>query len=522
MLGVRIFWAIVLGFAFGIFIRSFFHFGIELVIALAIVAIALLAVSTISARRSYLAAIAIALIATGGGFMRMDSATLREDPTLVSRLDTKVVLHGVVTDEPDARENTVLVPVQVDALVVGSSTVAVDTKVLAQVPPHTPVSYGDEVRVFGTLREPQPFDAGEGRQFDYPKYLAVSGITLQLSRASIERTGKNSGNIVKASAIGIKQLYVSGLVNSIQEPEAGLAAGITVGDKRSIGKELSDTFRRVSLVHIIVLSGYNITVVITAIGRVVAFLPQLARFGISGAVVLFFILMTGGAASATRAGAMALIAMYARMSGRLFEASRALGAVSLVMILWNPYTLCFDPSFQLSVLATLGLIYFTPVVAGHSQWLTERFGIREITAQTLGTQLSVLPLLLYQNGQLSLVALPANLLALFPIPLAMFLSLVAAISGLIFGPLSPFIGFPAYALLSYVIGVATLLGSLPFAAVQLPAFSPLIMALTYAALFGGAAFATKKARRVPTGSETLKPDPAISAQPPLSPAKQHK
>jgi competence protein ComEC len=181
--------------------------------------------------------------------------------------------------------------------------------------------------------------------------------------------------------------------------------------------------------------------------------------------------MSGGAASAVRAGAMALIAVYARATSRVFLAMRILGVVALVMVLWDPFTLAFDPSFQLSVLATLGLIAFTPWFAARLTWITERFGLREIAASTLATQTAVLPLLLYQSGQLSLYSLPANLLALIAVSPAMFASFAAAFAGVFLGPIAPFVALPAYLLLGYVIKVAEFFASLPFAALTVPPFS---------------------------------------------------
>jgi competence protein ComEC len=182
---------------------------------------------------------------------------------------------------------------------------------------------------------------------------------------------------------------------------------------------------------------------------------------------------------------MALIAVFARATGRVYLAGRVLGVVALGMVLWNPFTLAFDPSFQLSALATLGLIAFTPVFDARLQWLPARFGLREIAVSTLGTQLAVLPLLLYQNGQLSPYALPANLFALAPVPLAMLLSFVASIGGMLFGSLATPLAFPAYALLWYIIAVAKFSSSLPFAAVSVGAFNAWLMFVAYAILFGG-------------------------------------
>jgi len=421
----------------------------------------------------------------------MDAAIVHDDPVLAGYIDKSVTLEGIVTNEPDVRETGVLVPIKVSALIAENSTTSVyagltspehvEAGVLAHAPLHEDVSYGDRVRVSGKLQLPQAFDSGLGRQFNYPSYLAKDGISYELSYAHIEVMG-SGGNPVQKAAIYIKQRYLAGLGAAVAEPEAGLGGGITVGDKRSIGPELSDVFRRVSLVHMVVLSGYNITVVMNFVRWCLQLLPRYLQYGGLASAVLFFVLMSGGAASAVRAGAMALIAVFARATTRTFLATRILGIVAFAMVLWNPYTLGFDPSFQLSALATLGLILFTPIFSARLHWLTEKFALREIMASSLGTQLAVVPLLLYQNGQLSLVALPANLLALIPVPFAMLFSFIAAIAGILLGPFAVIVGFPAYALLWYIITVAQVFAALPFAAVSIPAFSAWLLMPIYAAL----------------------------------------
>ncbi len=421
----------------------------------------------------------------------MSMVSLHGDPRLDRAIGTYVTIDGVVTDEPDVREASVRVALDARALIVGSSTLAMSSGILAVAQPHTEIAYGDRVRVSGMLEKPQAFDTGLGRQFNYPAYLAKDGILYQISNARIERTGGNVGNPLKAAAIKAKQIYLRGTDAVLPDPEAGLAGGITVGDKRSIGPQLSADFQKVSLIHMVVLSGYNITVVVNAIGKVLSWAPRSVRFGGSALGVVFFILMSGGAASAMRAGLMAIIAMYARQSGRVFVASRALAAVSFGMIMWNPMTLSFDPSFQLSALATVGLIAFTPIFDRHMRWLTERGGLREIAASTMGTQLAVLPLLLYQNGNLSIVALPANLLALMPVPLAMFFSFVAAVGGIFLGPLATPLAFPAYALLRYIISVAKFFASLPFASFGVPAFSSWWLLAAYGILAAGVLWSRK-------------------------------
>lgn len=475
-------WAIVVGFLAGVFARSYLSLGYAFAALFVLLALAPL---FFARERGGALVIVVFLIAFSGGVARMHAATLLGDPVVTAHVGEEATIEGYVFEEPDVRDASVRIFVAADTLVTKYAKDRVHAGILVTAPPHTEVAYGDRVLAYGTLRLPERFDTGAGRQFSYPEYLAAEGIAYQLSFAQIERQrAPNEGNIFKALAIQAKEEYLRGVRAVLPEPAAGLAGGITVGDKRSIGTDLSADFQRASLIHIVVLSGYNITVVINAAARIVVIAPALMRFGIAGTIVAFFVLMSGGAASAVRAGAMALIAVYARITHRTFIASRALGVAAFGMVLYNPFTLAFDPSFQLSALATIGLIAFTPIF---SQWFArvpERLGLREIVASTLATQLAVLPLLLYQNGTLSIVALPANLLALAPMPLAMLFSFIAAISGMVLGAYGTLLAAPAYLVLSYIIAVGEFFAHLPFAAITLPAFSAWWLIIAYALLFG--------------------------------------
>jgi competence protein ComEC len=405
----------------------------------------------------------------------MQSAILLGDPILNSEIGKKISLEGIISDEPDVRATQVRVPIKI------AST---SIEVLAIFPSHTEIYYGESVHISGTLQLPQAFDAGAGREFNYPGYLAAEGISYELDRASLTSGNGFKGNPLTAFAYEIKEKFVEGLDSSLPEPQSGLAGGITVGDKRAMGKDLTQEFRTVSLVHIVVLSGYNITVVINALFRVLQWAPRFIRFGAGGFVALFFAVMTGFASASLRAALMALIAITGTLSGRIYRADRALAVVSFLMLLWNPYLLVFDPGFQLSFLACAGLLVFSPIFTRWFLRVPENFGLREILISTSSAQLAVLPLLLFESGNLSLVSIPANLTVLAAVPPAMLFSAIAAIGGLIFEPVAPFIALPANVLLSYILEVAHLLSSIPFAAVEIPAFSAWLLMPIYAALFG--------------------------------------
>lgn len=490
----QVLWSLVGGFVLGIFVRSFIPFGWWTILFFILCAAAVLVFGLVTRHdigTTVVAAVALCAIAAGGA--RMHVAALEGEPLLDAQIGEKVVIEGAIVDEPDARENNVRLNVRVES--VASTTVASDISVLVIAPLHTDVAYGDRVRAEGELRLPEAFDAGAGREFNYPAYLAKDGIGYEMSFAKVAKTGEARRNPLKVAAIWLKETYLDGIAASLPEPEAGLAGGITAGDKRGLGSELSETFRIVGLIHIVVLSGYNIMVVIGAIERFLRRANRTVRFSLAVGIAVLFALMTGLASSSVRAASMAIIATMGKMTGRTYLAARALAIVALGMLMWNPFLLAFDTGFQLSVIATFGLIGISPLFEARLSWVTEKFGLREIAAATLGTQATVLPLILYQSGSLSLYSLPANLLALVVVPYAMLLSFIAGMLGLLVGPLAPLIGFPAYVLLWYITSVTRFFEWLPFSAVTIPAFSAVWLIVIYGAVIAIAWNMQKKTAR---------------------------
>jgi len=494
-MGPKILWVVVLGFLAGVFLRSLFPLGSSFAWFAALLAVAVLFLGVVEKRRlPVVVIITLALLSFTGGVARMNSAVIVSDPVLTKYLGSKVTIEGVVFNEPDAREASTRIPIRAEALITKTGTTTVSSGVLVVASSHTGILYGDRVRAKGTLRLPEAFETGEGRQFDHPAFLAKDGILYELAFAEVETVGEGSRNPLKAVSIFLKEKYLEGIALALPEPHAGLAGGITAGDKRGLGEELSDTFRTVGLTHIIVLSGYNIMIVVFGLGWLFSRLrfPRWVEFVLGVSIAAFFALMTGLASASVRAAAMASIAMVGKVTSRVYLASRALAVVAAGMVLLNPYILVFDIGFQLSVIATWGLIALSPLVHGKLSFVTERFALREIASATIATQLAVLPLLLYQSGAFPLYALPVNLLVLIIVPWAMLLSAIAALAGILLGPFAPIVAFPAYVLLAYAVGVAQLFAAMPFAAVSLPTFSAWWIVPVYGLLFAGASFLRRR------------------------------
>ncbi len=491
-------WLYVLigGFASGIFTRSFFDFSLTVSALVGLLGAGLLGLFFLSRERAKgahtLLFVSIFLAAASLGMLRVEVKEFRTDASFPDSLvGQKIIGQGIVVDEPSLRGASQRLAVSFDE--VNGKPVSLKILVTADSCPN--VSYGDKIGVKGKLERPQAFETDTGRMFEYPAYLAKDDIYYQIRFASVSVVSEGSGNPVTAGLFALKRAFLSQLGEIVPEPESSLAGGLLVGGKQSLGADLEQEFRRAGIIHIVVLSGYNITIVADAAMRLFSFLPRALGMGAGVFAIILFAVMTGASATIVRASIMALLVVLARATGRTYQITRALLIAGFLMLLQNPHILAFDPSFQLSFLSTIGLIYVAPLIEKRLGWMPTQFGLREAAVATFATQLAVLPLLLYQTGQLSLVALPVNLLVLPLIPLSMFLGFLTGMVGFISTLLALPFGFLLYLPLAYELAVVHFFSQLPFAAVSVPQISGIVLLASYAIFAGFLIWFSRRSER---------------------------
>src|SRR3989344_5281987 len=482
--------AIVSGFASGIFFRSLFFnswwpvFFILLMVAIIYFVPKLLSVYSLApleneSSSSLMGLAVLFFIFVALGLVRSTVADTPLPTIFTGDLKHRVAYEGIVVGDPDVREKN-----QRIALVVEKGDERVGA--LAVMPLKNHVSVGDRIRVYGTLSLPQAFETENGRTFRYDKYLEARGSRFLIQFGAIYTTEEATWYSLPAALARIKHSFLDGLNRALPKPDSALAGGIVIGGKQGLGTELQDAFTRSGLVQIIVLSGYNVMIVAEWVMIFFAYcrLPRKIQFFAGGAALLLFVGIAGISATAVRAAIMAGVALYARATGQKLAARRALLFTVLVMLIWNPLYLVFDPGFGLSVAATAGIICLAPLFEVRFSRLWPF--LRNVVATTLAAQVSVLPLLLYDIGLFSLVALPANILVNPLVPLAMASAAIAGVVGMILGPFMPIVttivGYPAYVLTSYFIFIAEKSSALPFAAFNLPLFSFWLVLIAYAIL----------------------------------------
>lgn len=466
-----IFWVGIIGFSLGVLWRSFFDWGLALIALLLFCALISLAAYFLRKKQVVFLVCTVLFLACAAGVVRFAMSEHTPNAVLVERDDTRVTLEGTVVAEPDERDSYTQLVMETQG-----------ERVLIYAPQYPKVMYGDRISVTGTLSVPEVIAQDDGRVFLYPQFLKKEHISFLIKYPKVAILSHSDTWSMQSTLFSIKNKFLEALENVLPEPHVSLLAGLVVGAKQALGKDLLEAFRIAGVVHIVVLSGYNVTIIAKAVMSVLSSLPRIWGFGAGSAFIVLFAILTGGSATIVRASIMALLVFVAEASDRKFDPLRALFVAAFLMVLHNPRILAFDPSFQLSFLATFGLVVFGPYFEKKLQSVPQAYGLRAILAATFATQLTVLPLLLWMNGTLSLVAPLVNMLVLPTVPFAMLAGFVTGIVAMASTALGSFIGLAAYAILSYELWIVEIIATLPLAAVQMPAFSFWLVVGAYAML----------------------------------------
>jgi competence protein ComEC len=392
--------------------------------------------------------------------------------SLEQSLDQPVTFIGIVRAEPDYRERTVNLYIETK-----------DDLILVTTDRLNSFFYGDKVTVTGKLERPEVFTTELGRTFNYPGYLRARGVEYRISFAEVNVLDSGQGNPFISGLLYAKQNFIKSLQSVIPEPAVGLGNGLLLGVKSALGEDIEQDFRRTGIIHIVVLSGYNVMLVVAFIMFCFSFLLPFQLRIVAGIIaIVCFALIVGLSATVIRASVMAVLVLLAQVLGRRYNVLRALLLAGAVMLIINPYLLIYDIGFQLSFMATLGLILIVPQFESTVMTTESRLGWREFFLATLSTQIAVLPLLMYHIGQVSLIAIVVNVLVLPVVPLAMLLTFLAGLVGFVSVSLASLIGYVATLSLTYILLVAEYFADIPFAAVTVPQFSAMGVFLMYAAM----------------------------------------
>lgn len=256
----------------------------------------------------------------------------------------------------------------------------------------------------------------------------------------------------------------------LPEPQSSLENGILLGVKKEMPENFLKNLRKTGTLHIVVASGYNISVVAGFLVSALVLLVNRKKalfFAFLG--IVFYTLMVGAEAPVVRAALMASLAYWAEYLGRPRSGLIGLIAAAIVMLLLSPLIL-FDIGFQLSLMATAGILLVYPLFKQKKffQWRV----LGDSLATTLAAQIGVTPILLVNFGNLSWFSPLINALVLPLIPLLMNLGGIMVLFGLVSKPMAQVIGWVLWLPLTYFVRLVEWFGGLPWISLQIRNLSP--------------------------------------------------
>ena len=222
----------------------------------------------------------------------------------------------------------------------------------------------------------------------------------------------------------------------LPSPHSELLIGMVIGaDELEKIPAFKEALKTTGTIHVVVVSGFNVSLVASLIMGVLGSKYKMRNLLISQFFTFSYSVMTGFEPPVIRAWIMGGVVSWVKYYGRNINGFTALLFTALVMVIIWPYFL-FSVSFQLSFLATLGLIVFGSSIVEELRKLfkTEAFFIEDL-GTTISAQVFVLPIVSYYFGRISIISFLVNPLVLWTVPIATvigtFFMFVAGLSSVV-------------------------------------------------------------------------------------------
>jgi competence protein ComEC len=264
-------------------------------------------------------------------------------------------------------------------------------------------------------------------------------------------------------ALSVRNWFADQVRLGVDEPQASLGIGFLVGQRRSLPPELDTALQVAGLMHIVVASGYNLTILVRLTRRLFEHISKYLSTATATVTIAGFVAITGLSPSMNRAGLIAGLSLAAWYYGRTIHPLVLLPFAMAVTVLMNPSYVWGDVGWQLSFAAFAGVIIMAPLLQRYYFGEKKPGTIRQILGETFSAWLWTLPILAGTFGMISTVAIFANILILPLVPLAMLLTFMVGLVAALVPSIAPLVGTPAEWLLGYMTQTAQFFAGLPWA-----------------------------------------------------------
>lgn len=422
----------------------------------------------------------LVLLLVGGAVRYYSSLPVIDEKHLQFYNDSGVVeLRGIINRAPDVRDKSTHLYFSVDEIKIDGEWQSVTGQVLVFVPNYPAYDYGDELQVRGKIETPQSFE-----DFDYQGYLANQGIYSTMVYPGIEVLDTGRGFAPLSWVYSVRDRLSRTMTEVLPEPQATIAQGMILGVRGNITPSLQESFILSGTAHILIISGSQFNIVAGIVVSTGIWLFGKKRYlyvWLALAAIWVYALLTGMSPPVIRSAIMVSLFLAADLFGRQKNVMTALAFAASLMIAFTP-ALLWDASFQLTFMATLGMVLVAPKlqalgkkaigaalgeegwIVSTTNWVSDNFFI------TLGVMVVIWPILAHYFGMFSVVGAVATLLVLPALPALIVTGALAASVGVFILPVGQILGWLAWLFASYMLLIINGFADMPIASVDIGGF----------------------------------------------------
>lgn len=381
---------------------------------------------SLKSRRWY----ACVLIVVAGMILGMLRGSLFNEAlsVLKTSIGHEVTMTGRIVQDPTLKKGSNVWQTEIDRLHVGDTKLA-GTVYLTTLSDEA-VKRGDSITVSGRLLD------------------GFGSFQASMYRAELVHVERPDDAFLAA-----RDSFAEAVRRVMPEPEASLGLGFVVGQKSALPDDLADQLKTVGLTHIVVASGYNLTILVRFSRRLLARRSRYLALAGSLALVVGFVFVSGFSASMNRAAIVTILSLLAWYYGRKFHPIQLILYVAAASALMYPVYVWGDLGWLLSFAAFAGILVVAPIITRllHIKG-REPSAFSRLIIETLSAELMTLPILIVSFGYIPVLALVANVLVAPVIPFAMLFTFIAGVIGWVVPALS-ILALPASILVAYVVAL---------------------------------------------------------------------
>ena len=261
----------------------------------------------------------------------------------------------------------------------------------------------------------------------------------------------------------VRDWFADAVRKLIPEPQASLGIGFLTGQKSALPEDLSNALKIAGLTHIVVASGYNLTILVQMARKLFLKVSKYLSAVFSGVMITAFMAITGLSPSMTRAGLVSSLSLMAWYYGHSFHPFVLLPFAAAITVAIQPSYIWGDMGWQLSFSAFAGVMFVAPLLQAYFFGEKAPGVFRQILGETIAAHAVTMPIIALGFGTVSNVAIIANVLVVPLVPLAMLLTFICGLLSVFSVPFAWVISVPTTWLLGYMTSVATFVSELDWA-----------------------------------------------------------